>query len=254
MWAQDWRVLMAGGSDRGQVRANNQDAIGLWPEFGLCALADGMGGHKAGEVASQLAIDTLGAAAERIVSRLQQPATGPAELLESIVQLANQTILQAAQNSRAHQGMGTTLVVLLQHAGALHWASVGDSRLYQWRQGVLRQLTRDHNLFQQMVDQGYHRHDNVGNLPGRNVLTRALGINEQLEVDTGSEPIQHDDCYLLCSDGLTNMLEDRLIGLELDAADNSLDDLVTRLIAMANAAGGSDNVSVVLARALREGW
>jgi protein phosphatase len=232
-------------TDRGQLRSNNEDAYLVLAQQRVFAVADGMGGHAAGEVASQLAIDS--------VAQLRVPSDATAadlsELLTSAIVRANQTISEDGERVVAHSGMGTTLTALgvtadLQTAVLGH---VGDSRAYRLRGGELEQITRDHTWVQEQIESGALAPAQARSHLYAGVLTRALGTQEAVEVDTSVLEIESGDVYLLCSDGLTGMVADESIAAIL-RNDGSLAESADRLITEANARGGRDNITVVLVR------
>ncbi len=252
-------------TDRGRVRANNEDAVRVAPARGLALLADGMGGYNAGEVASSMAVSVVDA---QLAQRLPAPAT-PASLLaatppavtpialrdalQASVDAANRAILDAAAATPAYRGMGTTLVVALFRGPLLYLGHIGDSRGYRWRGGRLQQLTRDHSLLQEQLDAGLITPQQAATSPQRNLITRALGVEPGVRLDISEVPVQADDCFLLCSDGLTDMLDDaaiaQLLARPWPPGQPGLDRLAAALVDEANACGGRDNISVLLVRA-----
>ncbi len=222
-------------SDTGRVRDHNEDrSLASSP---IAAVADGMGGALAGEVASQIAVDSLGG--------LSAPASPDA--LRSALERANRQIRRMAADDPAKAGMGTTMTVASFTDDHVDLAHVGDSRAYLWRDGALRQLTQDHSVVAELVRRGSISADEAERHPHRNVITRALGAEANVQVDAVSEPLHIDDIVLLCSDGLHSEISDEAIAGVLAGA-NGLDAAADGLVAAANAAGGSDNVTVVLAR------
>lgn len=241
-------------SDRGQLRENNEDAVLVDADTGLAVLADGMGGYSAGEVASGMAISLIGAEMARWAMR---PDGGPAaggdavllpvaRTVAQAVDNANLTIWSAAQVHAEYHQMGTTVVVAQFLPDCLVLAHVGDSRAYRLRDGEFRQLTRDHSLLQEQLDAGLISAEEAALSPQRNLLTRALGVMATVEVEVHVHPVVPDDLFLLCSDGLTDMLADAELA-ELLAAPGGLEQKATALVAAANARGGRDNISVILA-------
>lgn len=241
-------------SDRGQLRENNEDAVLVHADHALAVLADGMGGYSAGEVASGMAISLIGAEMARWSGRAEAtPAPGgDAALLEAAravaqaVDNANLTIWSAAQVHAAYHQMGTTVVVAQFLPTGLVLAHVGDSRAYCLRDGEFRQLTRDHSLLQEQLDAGLISAEEAALSPQRNLLTRALGVMATVAVEVHVHPVAPDDLYLLCSDGLTDMLADAELA-DLLATPGALEQKATALVAAANARGGRDNISVILA-------
>lgn len=230
------RIRWAASTDVGRVRDHNEDAYLTGDP--LFAVADGMGGHQAGEVAARVAIDTLADAAP------QAPGGAERELPDAI-RRANQTILEQASGDPSLEGMGTTLTVLLAGSDRIHLAHVGDSRAYLFRDGELRMLTEDHTLVQRMVREGRLTPAEAEIHPQRSILTRALGVEGDLEVDQASHEVHPGDRLLLCSDGLSSMVPDREIRRVLDeVADPKM--ACDALVEAANQAGGFDNVTVVV--------
>ena len=247
-------VAFAALSDRGQLRENNEDAVRVEADAALAVLADGMGGYSAGEVASGMAIALIGA-------EMARWATGPrahplvpddAALLEAAravaqaVDNANLTIWSAAQVNADYHQMGTTVVVAQFLPERLVLAHVGDSRAYRLRGPEFRQLTRDHSLLQEQLDAGLISAEEAALSPQRNLLTRALGVMATVEVEVHVHAVAPGDLYLLCSDGLTDMLGDADLA-ELLGGSGDLEQKATALVAAANAQGGRDNISVILA-------
>ena len=238
-------------SDMGRQRNNNEDSVLAVPEHGLVVLADGMGGHNAGEVASRMAVTLI---AQQLGEWL--PDNSGASLRELrramtvSVDAANRSIFEAANTNPDCHGMGTTLVLAVVHQGEMVLGHVGDSRAYLWRDGTLKQLTRDHSLLQEQIDSGLITLSEAAMSSNHNLVTRALGVEDLVLLDVQHCPLKEGDLYLLCSDGLTDMLEDDEIAKELGA--NSLMDTrgrARRLIDLANGHGGRDNVSVALIQA-----
>lgn len=229
-------MLRTGGeraalSDIGLRRPVNQDAFFSTPR--LLAVADGVGGGPGGEVASHLAVDAL--------------AAGPGDL-RSLVSAASAAVYDAAQADPSLTGMATTLTAAQFVPGGLTVAHAGDSRLYRLRDGALEQLTADHAVVAQLVRDGLLSAARAETHPMRNVLTRALGRDRDTDFDTFVVPVRPGDVFLLCTDGLTKMVDSDAIAATIDEAD-TLDDAALRLVRAANAAGGRDNITVVLATA-----
>ncbi|MCX7815177.1 MAG: protein phosphatase 2C domain-containing protein [Tepidimonas ignava] len=230
-------------SDPGRVRANNEDAVLIDPALGLVVVADGMGGYNAGEVASRLCCDGLRAALT------YAPADAPAaQRLQDALGSANHTVWAHAQQHPAQRGMATTVVAVLlspnAHAVVAH---VGDSRLYRLRQGQLALLTRDHSLVQQHIDAGLLPPELARAAGYRNLVTRAVGVGPMLWADVAEFDLAAGDTLLLCTDGLTDALDDPAIAAVL-RAHGPLDEAAQRLVQAANEAGGRDNISVALVR------
>jgi protein phosphatase len=241
-------------SDTGRVRSHNEDSFLANPELGLVVLADGMGGYNAGEVASGMATSLLGLGLSTALAERSRDAAGGGAgwalaMLEREIARANAAIHEAANNQPQCYGMGTTVVAVLFHDGRIATAHVGDSRLYRMRNGSFELLTRDHSVLQEQVDAGIITPEQARqSKKTNNLLTRALGADPVVDADFADHEIWPGDLYLLCSDGLTDMLADEEIaGILLEAGDQP-GQCVSRLIDMANENGGRDNVTVALVR------
>ena len=236
-------------TDVGRLRANNEDAVMVDAAHGVAVLADGMGGYNAGEVASALAVDLIAGELGRWLSEAAGIAT-PRDVrraMEICVDNANRAIFDAAHTHAAYAGMGTTLVMVVLRGDTAVVGHVGDSRAYRWRAGTLTQLTRDHSLLQEQVDIGLITPQEAAASGNRNLVTRALGVEDTVLLDVADTDVQPGDLFLLCSDGLNDLLTDADIA-DLLADGASLDEQCRRLIDGANQRGGRDNVSVVLAK------
>lgn len=247
----EWRLEMASATDRGRVRQQNEDSLALDPDTGYAVLADGMGGYRAGEVASRIAVATVEAGVRKLVRQDGYAhLAGPAieRLLSDQAAHANAAVYRSAQDDEACAGMGTTLVAALWHATGMAVAHVGDSRLYRLRANRLAQLTRDHSLMQDQIDSGVISRDQARRAPNRNLVTRALGIAPEVEVEVHTYGVSPADVYLLCSDGLTEMLDDMDIERTLVRGAGDLACAAASLVQQANERGGRDNVSVILAQ------
>lgn len=263
------KVEFVGLTDPGLVREHNEDHIGILPDLGLVVLADGMGGLKAGEVASALAVEVItnlladspdalaiesAAVPDPHVTAEDDDASGfsPESLrVERAVRMANGTIHQVARTQPQCAGMGTTVVVMLCYDNRVTIAHVGDSRLYRFRQGELEQVTSDHSLVQELIDRGFYTREEARLSSTKNIVTRALGIAPEVEVDVQEEIAVADDVFLLCSDGLNDMVEDGEIARVLRENGEDLNAAARALVDLANANGGKDNVSVLLCRIVK---
>jgi len=248
-----WRG--AGLTDIGRVRASNQDAFAVLNDVGLWIVADGMGGHAGGDVASRLAVESI---TKRVRSHagtgnLSQTGQAWTEIqLRQLIESAHHTICKHAIEHPHLGGMGTTLVVLSIPSGStprLSLAYVGDSRAYLLRDGALLQLTQDHSLVEEHVRSGQLSPEDAATHPLRHVLTRALGIGNVVEPDSSTHPLQPDDLILLCTDGLTKMMDDGRIADILLHAGRSPEAACLALVDEANRRGGADNVTVVVCTA-----
>ncbi|MFO1374817.1 MAG: Stp1/IreP family PP2C-type Ser/Thr phosphatase [Agitococcus sp.] len=233
-------LIMVGHTDTGKTRTSNEDAILCLPNLGVALLADGMGGHSAGEVASRTAIDTVSAI-------LKQTTRGvsPHERLEAALQAAHAVIREKARQSIRCRGMGTTFVGIIIENGYLHHAHVGDSRLYLLRDGQLMAVTHDHSLLQEFIDQGFYTREEALEKVSRNILTRALGLEPHITIDYDYLKINKGDRFLLCSDGLYDMLSDYELGALL-GREHDLEGIALDMLELANARRSKDNVSVIV--------
>ena len=248
------RLDMVAVSDRGMLRPGNEDRVAVQPAVGLAVLADGMGGHNAGEVASGMAVELIVAEAlEEIDPAAPLDDVEARALVSGHIGRANARIYAAGAASPERKGMGTTIVAALWHDTSLTLGHVGDSRCYRLRGAGFTRLTRDHTLVQQRVDHGTLSAEAARTAPGRNILTRALGSEPAVEVDLDTHATQPEDVYLLCSDGLTEMLDDAEIAAVLVGFGGPLRAAADELVRRANANGGVDNVSVILVRAPASG-
>jgi protein phosphatase len=244
------RLEYAWRTDKGLIRAVNEDAVAVVPESGLVIVADGIGGASAGEVASRLAIHVIGErlrggdgiAAERHAAQVA---------VREAVEEAHRTIWESSRRSPRYAGMGTTVVVGLAGPDWMVFAHVGDSRLYLMRAGELHQLTRDHSLIQEVVDRGFFPTLEDAQRFGinENVLTRGLGSSNAVSVDVGEVDLTPGDLLLFCTDGLTGMVTDEGLRRTLAAAGQELKTLSHQLIRLACQGGGLDNITVALVRA-----
>ena len=236
-------------SDVGKLRTHNEDAVYINPPLGLAILADGMGGYNAGEVASGMTTKLLGGMLEQTWAAYRQDGNDDAQsvAVEGIAH-ANNAVYVAAQSQPQYAGMGTTLVMALFGGDALTVAHVGDSRLYRLRRGQLALLTHDHSLLQEQLDRGLLKAEEARFAQHKNLVTRAIGVDPDVEPEVASYELKAGDLYLLCSDGLNDMLEDAEIETTLRALERDLDAAATTLVQMANDSGGRDNVSLVLVR------
>ena len=244
-------------TNTGMVREHNEDAIGTDSDMGLLVLADGMGGYNAGEVASGIAVQTITDLAAEGATREERndidPHTGLMRqtiVLRDAVARANKIIFQTAQSQTHCEGMGTTLVAAMFYDNKISIAHVGDSRAYRLRNEQFEQLTMDHSLLQELVDRGFYSEEEAQRSTNRNYVTRALGVEPTVEVEVQEYDVLPDDIYLLCSDGLPDMVEDEDIHLTISTFNASLDVVGEQLVQLANEHGGRDNVSVQLAHVL----
>ncbi len=242
-------------TDVGRVREHNEDDVGSRPEIGLWVLADGMGGYNAGEIASGIAVKTvidMVEAACRTEER-NEIETGTGYMRQTIalrdaVHRANKIIHQTAQSQPQCEGMGTTLVACLFYDDRVSIAHVGDSRLYRMRDDRFEQITMDHSLLQELVDRGFYSPEEAQRSTNRNYVTRALGVEPNVDVDVQEMDVSKEDYFLLCSDGLPDMVEDEDIHLTINTFHSNVDTIGEQLIKLTNDNGGRDNVSIILVR------
>ncbi len=237
---------MLGMTDPGRVRTNNEDSIATRPEVGIAVLADGMGGHQAGEVASRIAADVIVRhLTDAYAVDRDQP---PEQRIAEAIRRANSAIHDAARKRPDYAGMGSTVVAVMVLGNNLHVGHVGDSRLYRIHEEKLNQVTQDHSVVQELVARGLFTPEEAKKAVGKNLVTRALGIDPSVTVDVATLPFHDGDVYLLCSDGLTDVVEDGDIARLIAEAGSNLYTAAFRLVALANERGGPDNVSVILVR------
>lgn len=245
---------MVARSDKGMIRSNNEDSVLSNPRLGFAVLADGMGGYNAGEVASGMATASLGAAMERLLADGHPERRTPAGalvgeiLLHEEITRANAAILDAAQSQPQCAGMGTTLVATLFTDNRLITAHIGDSRLYRARGEDFQAITRDHSLLQEQIDGGIITAEEARRSANRNLVTRALGVEPLVEPEIHVHDVLPGDIYLLCSDGLNDMVDESEIAMTVQMLSANLAVCADQLVQMANDNGGRDNVSVILVK------
>lgn len=246
-------------TDAGVVRPHNEDSIAADASIGLAVLADGMGGYNAGEVASGMATTVITSELQGLIKRTAphevEPRSGmpyARKLLRDQIHRANATIYQAAQSDPQYAGMGTTLVATMFYNNQMTVAHIGDSRLYRLRGGQFEQVTKDHSLLQEQIDSGVITPEQARYSHNKNLVTRALGIDPAVEAEMNDYETQVGDIYLLCSDGLNDMVPDEDIGMTIETLSANLRLAAQQLVQMANDNGGRDNVSVILVRIARD--
>jgi len=245
-------------TDPGRVRGHNEDCVESRPELGIVVLADGMGGYNAGEVASGMATSLIASGlaqtwTKEVLGKLDRAGAMSLsqEVLQTQVGKANTAIYEAAQKDPQCAGMGTTLVACVFFDNFLTVGHIGDSRLYRMRNDALEQITRDHSLLQEQIDSGLITKEDARSSHNKNLVTRALGIDPEVDAEIHSYDVQEGDIYLLCSDGLNDMIEDDEIQMTLIALRSNLDLTAQQLVQAANDAGGRDNISVMLVKVLK---
>lgn len=236
-------------TDVGRTRSNNEDALAFHENACLALLADGMGGYNAGEVAAQMAVNLIGdELADWLCSEGQDASADTiARALDASVEMANRAITDAAHDNPAYAGMGTTLVAAVFRGPHLVLGHLGDSRCYRLRDGALAQLTRDHSWLQEQISAGFIDAVQAASAGLKGLLTRALGVDETMSVEIQTYDTLPGDLFLLCSDGLTDMLDDGALAALLHP-QHPLEALAHGLVAQANSLGGRDNISVLLTR------
>lgn len=247
------KLRSVGVTDTGRVREHNEDTISYDADIGLYVLADGMGGYNAGEVASGIAVKTIVNLVREALARetmdMPDRETGlnrPSIILRDAIQRANKIIYQTSKTQPQCEGMGTTIVCCLFYDNKVTMAHVGDSRLYRLRADRFEQLTMDHSLLQELVDRGFYSAEEAQRATNKNYVTRALGVEPNVDVEIHEESATKGDYYLLCSDGLSDMVEDEDIHLTINTFSASLDTVAKQLIQLTNDNGGRDNVSVLI--------
>ena len=238
-----------GQSETGLVRTMNQDAFLILDHRSLWAVADGMGGHVGGEIAAQLAIATIQTHVESSGDLFRTGQQATTDLLQEWILAAHEAILRRATSEHKLRGMGTTIVlatILSLPTPTISIAHVGDSRAYRFRSGTLTALTKDHTLIEQYLSRGILTPESAKTHPERHVLTRALGMQSPIKPSVSAFPLQQDDCFVLCSDGLTKMLEDEQIASILAETTGNPAHACDRLIQESLERGGEDNVTVIV--------
>ena len=249
------KLRIVGLTDTGKVREHNEDTIAVDPDIGLLVLADGMGGYNAGEVASGIAVKTI---LDLVTKACKTEKRGDIEsgtgymrqtiVLRDAILRANKVINQTAQSQPQCEGMGTTLVASLFYDNRVSIAHVGDSRMYRLRSNRFEQITMDHSLLQELVDRGFYSQEEAQRSTNRNYVTRALGVEANVDVEVQEIDVQKGDYFLMCSDGLPDMVEDEDIHLTISTFSNDVRTVGEQLIKLTNDNGGRDNVSVILVR------
>ena len=244
---------IATATHSGMVRSHNEDSIAADAAVGLAVLADGMGGYNAGEVASGIAVAMISAELKKALTAItgELDVATAVKLVGEHAVRANNAIFQASQSQPQYAGMGTTLVVALWHDDHMIVGHIGDSRLYRMRASKLEQVTRDHSLLQEQIDSGLITKEQARHSQNKNLVTRAVGIDPEVDAEVHSYPVQAGDIYLLCSDGLNDMVTDEDMELTLSSLQANLPLAAEQLVQQANDNGGRDNVSVILVRVLK---
>lgn len=241
---QQHKLEVANVSDVGCRRSNNEDSTASDAGLGILVLADGMGGHNAGEVASSIAVTSVYHDIILGLGNLEPDKCS--QLIYEATNNANSIIYKVGKEYKQCEGMGTTIIVALVHDGKISIAHVGDSRLYRIRNNNFEQITKDHSLVQELVDRGLFSLEEAKKNAPRNLVTRALGLKAEVKIDIIEEQLAKNDIYLVCSDGLTDMVENEEIRLTLSRYSDNLIKAADKLVEKAKEYGGIDNISVIL--------
>lgn len=252
------KILIHGQTDVGSVRDHNEDTISSDENLGLAILADGMGGHRGGEVASAITVSTI---SELITEKMKTVSNHDTDeetgysaesiVIHDAITQANKNVYDSSAANAQYRGMGTTVVVALFYDNRFTVAHVGDSRLYRLRDNELEQITRDHSLMQELIDRGFYTPEQARNSSNKNLVTRAVGIDSKVQIDIQEDIAMTDDIYLLCSDGVSDMLEDHLIESTMIEHNNDLEKAASEIIRLSNEHGGKDNISALLVKPIK---
>lgn len=245
-------IIAAGDTDIGQKRKTNQDSICLYPERHFFAVADGMGGHNGGDIASQMSVKIFPEFIEKNINNLDS-----AQILEHSIKFVNKSIYEHGQKHEELKGMGTTITCVMFDGASIKVGNIGDSRTYLISKNKLYQVTRDHSLVQEKLNIGLYDREGAKNDPQKNVLVRTVGFEPDVDVDVYHYKVARNDMFLLCSDGLHGKVSDEdiihIVNQHISDPQNAdkthLERAVKALIDQANANGGQDNISVIIALA-----
>jgi serine/threonine protein phosphatase PrpC len=255
------KLHIAKRTDVGRVRDHNEDFIFTDSTRGIAVLADGMGGMNAGEVASSMSVhvvvdelvgfvDGASTLQSADIEEDEQPSS-EIGFMQATVEKANSAVFHVSQTQPQCRGMGTTIVATLFQDDKVVVGHIGDSRLYRFCNGELDQITKDHSFVQELIDKGLYTKEEARSSSQKNVVTRAVGIAPTVEVEVNVHDVLPDDLYLLCSDGLTDLVPDKDIRRSIDLFGNDLAGMADHLVEIANASGGKDNISIILIRVLK---
>jgi serine/threonine protein phosphatase PrpC len=242
-------------TDVGLQRDANEDAFDIIPEQQLFVVADGMGGHASGQVASRVAVESirkyvteLAADPEHVYEYpVEEPCGPPERLLSNAIQWANERVFIESMKDRQFDGMGTTIVCALRFQNVMILGHVGDSRVYRMRSGMIEQVTRDHSLLNRYIDEGRLKTQrDIDNFPEKNIILKALGLRDYVEPEISVVGVESGDVWLLCSDGLSDQVDDWIISNVIEGNEDDLDQACCSLVKLANEAGGKDNCTVML--------
>ena len=252
-------LQVAGKTDIGTVRTNNEDNFGYDTRYGIFVVCDGMGGQAAGERASKIAVDTILAffrqnsrsGSTQVVGRTFEGVSERANLLGQAIRLANQSIHEEASRNISQSGMGSTIVAVLVEDRYFSIANVGDSRIYLLREGAIQQLTNDHSLVMEQVRRGLMTEEEAANSQMQNVIVRSLGVEESVEPDLEDHEFAPGDVLLLCCDGLSRFVQDSVM-VDVVSRSETLEKACEGLIEQAKAAGSDDNITCLLLRMVEQ--
>ncbi len=255
------KIEIVSRTDVGQVRDHNEDFINENAALGIAVLADGMGGLNAGEVASSMAVHLL---MDELISyckgeselvaemaHIESELPLEARVVQRAVEKANDAVFHVSQTQPQCRGMGTTIIAAMYYNNKVSFAHIGDSRVYLYRGGHLEQVTKDHSFVQELIDKGLYTKEEARASDKKNVVTRALGVAPSVEVECHEYDAEVGDIYLMCSDGLSDLVTDRDIERAFHTLNGNLSELAGYLVELANANGGKDNISVILTRVLK---
>jgi len=249
-----FKIMSYGVTDVGLERKNNEDAFHIVDDSGLYVVCDGMGGHASGELASRIAVDSVVQFVTNTIhgENFRWPFQSPnattveTRVLDCAIRIANRKVYQQARADARHKGMGTTVVAMFAGRDRIGAAHVGDSRIYRLRDGVLRQLTEDHSLLNHYKRTRPMTEDEIRNFKGKNVIVRAVGLRETVEPETHVWDYRDGDVYLLCSDGLSDLVPDERLGQQMGQAEGGMKGAVSTLLQDALDAGGKDNITIMM--------
>lgn len=243
-----FKVLATGLTDIGLVRQNNEDVWSSEPQVGLYVIADGMGGHQAGEIAARETVKALCKAVKLKIPTLEaNTISDVSSFLKRAVIHVNGVVYKLGRTKPELRGMGTTLCCLLFHSKGLAFAHVGDSRIYRLRGNKFEQLTKDHSLFRELVDKGQLNEEQITDFLYKNIITKAMGTEPKIEPTVATKRVNDGDIYLMCTDGLSDLLASEEMSKIITSA-LTIEEAAQNLIAAANDKGGRDNVTVVIAK------
>jgi len=250
------KIQLYGKTDTGSVREHNEDAIGCNDDIALAVLADGMGGHRGGEMASAITVSTVLEAITNNIKNIKIDDTDAGystvgKIIHEAVSLANKNVHDSSEVHAQYRGMGSTVVAVLFYDNRFTVAHVGDSRLYRLRDGKLEQLTRDHSLVQDLIDRDFYTPEQAKISLNKNLITRAIGIDSKVQIDVQEDIAMVNDIYLLCSDGVTDMIDDDLIKSVMIENSQNLEKSTSEIIRLANEHGGKDNISALLVKPIK---